>query len=694
MKKTYIYGAMAVGLLFTACKSDDLTLENESPSVAQADKTLYVNMNIRGDVGSRAAADDGNPVTGTDFADGVGESDVRNAYFVFYDNDGNTVGEVINVSLTGATPVTDGAGSVEKTYQATIPVSVYKGEQDPTQVVCYINPISPASLQNPLGTIETVTRQECYYTADSKKYFPMSNSVYYPSETAEAPRVAVEVKKEQLHANEEAAKLALQNNQTSKIIDIYVERYASKMTFDAASVEIEAYPTASSKINDDTEVPVSLEFVPLYWQVNAQCTESYVVKSFREESQEGVLLPNLYSYADMNRRIQANALSGTPANPVYNDIQTGANEWKWNNATLHRSFWSCSPAYFTQTYPQVSSDVKPTGGMNGTQKYWSLDELKPRTLPNGGGKGFNAATASSQYFHETTVGARALLSVNPAAAVPSVIYVGKYTISIGEDASKRELPENTTFYTYLRGSNGNPQVYFEGSGNLGTSTVAEGESMLRRFIEQASGLFKYDEEASDYIRFDITNEDDMKKLVSVFEVAFPSDEVKGDLVLSSRYRTLQIKEGAREAGLTDGIFIAAGNGYQAIAADDENVGEGKLSLVDANKAIMQQVGYCVRYEASHGYFNLPVKHYGWYRPIKNQTEGSDIDWNKVRVGDFGMVRNHSYSMQVSKVVGLATGIGGSADPIVPPSDTNDYYVAYRVNVLQWAVVPADEGIIL
>lgn len=52
-----------------------------------------------------------------------------------------------------------------------------------------------------------------------------------------------------------------------------------------------------------------------------------------------------------------------------------------------------------------------------------------------------------------------------------------------------------------------------------------------------------------------------------------------------------------------------------------------------------------------------------------------------------MVRNHSYSINISSITGLATGIAGVDDPIVPPAETKDYYVAYKVRILKWAVVP-------
>ncbi|MDE5772871.1 MAG: fimbria major subunit [Muribaculaceae bacterium] len=677
MKKTYIYGAMAAGLLLTGCKSDDF---NPNDGRSEIDKVLYVNMNIRGDImdGTRAAIDNGTPVdnaTNSDFDSGTGESEVSNAYFVFYDEDGNTVGEVINVALKNPVTVTGNGSTVERYYQSTVPVSVNKGEKDPVQVVCYINPISPASLQNPLSTIETVTREELYTTNAGQKYFAMSNSVFYPTgddDTKRKPQVAVPVASNQLFATESAAQAALEEVGQPNVINIYVERYASKLNFKA--VEAEDYVTATSLINDNSEIPVVLSFVPEFWAVNACCTESYVVKSFRTEPEAGAVIADDYTFSVMDSRINASSVTapdlengGVKGIPVYGTPLTIENSWQWNSPAYNRSYWSCSPAYFNLNYPRVSSDVVE-GGIN--QHYFSYDELGVK-------KGtYSADDTSDHYFHETTVGGRALISENPAAAVPSVIYVGTYKLSL----NGTPLADETTFYTYMNGSNGHPLVYFDAqaTSDLGISKIDGGESMLRRFIEQASGLYKYDEETEEYVRFDITDEDDMKTLVSVLDVKFPDDEVKGDMVLSERCRTLQFKNGAN----TTGIYVAAGNGYRAIGS-----GEKDITLVEANKALMSQVGYCYKYMEGAGYFNIPVKHYGWYRKGNTQKDATKIDWNLVRVGDFGMVRNHAYSVEATKITGLATGIGGKSNPIVPPSDTKDYYVAYRVNILKWAMLP-------
>lgn len=55
-----------------------------------------------------------------------------------------------------------------------------------------------------------------------------------------------------------------------------------------------------------------------------------------------------------------------------------------------------------------------------------------------------------------------------------------------------------------------------------------------------------------------------------------------------------------------------------------------------------------------------------------------------------MVRNHTYDIEVESITGLGTGIGTPTDPIIPPAESKDYYVKYKVNVLKWALVPSQK----
>ncbi len=112
---------------------------------------------------------------------------------------------------------------------------------------------------------------------------------------------------------------------------------------------------------------------------------------------------------------------------------------------------------------------------------------------------------------------------------------------------------------------------------------------------------------------------------------------------------------------------------------------------------MQQVQFCNYYASTEdatnvnaggkAYFNIPVLHYGWYRASNGHTATSKIDWSNLQVGDLGMVRNHSYSVNVTAINGLGTAISDYEAPIVPPADTKEQYVSYKINILKWAVVP-------
>ncbi|MDE5797286.1 MAG: Mfa1 fimbrilin C-terminal domain-containing protein, partial [Muribaculaceae bacterium] len=529
---------------------------------------------------------------------------------------------------------------------------------------------------SPLNMIQTNLRDILYTEDDDKtKLFAMSNSVYYPTQDAESePQIAVPVAKDQLFNTEAEAKAALEEN-AAAVVDIYVERYAAKLRFEHKKAN--DYVTATSLINNTNEIPVTLSFVAKTWILNASCTESYIVKSYRQEADNSSKpLPDNYKFGALNSRINAQSISYNSTGQFeFTGLLGEGQAWTWNTPGLHRSYWGMSPAYFTTEYPEVSSDVSlPQATNDLSQHYYSYNELIEGKLGYSASDEEGMAEGGPFYFHETTVGGRGLNSKNPAAAVASVILVGDYTV----DVNGTTLPVGTTFYTYLTSSTNTPLVYFESIPNdpLALSAVTGAESMLRRFIEQTSILFKQVD--GGYLPFDIAKEDDMKTLVAALEIAEPSSAVKGDMKIAERFRTLQFKPGAD----TSGIYVATADGYQAIGTANR-----EISLTKANQALMQQVGFCAMYTEGSAYFNIPVKHLGWYRAGNAQKDEENINWNDVRIGDFGVVRNHSYDINVSKIVGIGTGIAGHNSPIVPPADTKDYFVAYRVNILKWAVVP-------
>lgn len=655
MRKEFLYGTLALGLVFTACKSDDLTIEeNNGNGVAETAQTLYVKMAIKGgnQAGTRAGTD-GNPVEGTvDFDKGEGESEVQNAYFVFYDNNGNVVGDYVQVDLKNPTTAPTPDGTVESYYESVVSVGIRKGENNPTQVVCYINPTTPVDLTKPLYEIQTVTRKAVTRTDGNTTLFPMSNSVYYGSNASEiAPTIAVPINADQLFDSKDAALAA-----TDKTIEVFVERYAAKLAF--SHKDVNPFTTTSTVYATDgtsTDPEVVLTFVPERWALNAEAKETFVIKSFRMPNAAGGIMTDNYTWAAANEVINKNS-----------------GNWVWNNPAYHRSYWACSPAYFTAEYPEVASDVDPAVLH---QKYYTYAELE-------NGAGFEAGNTTPQYFKETTVGRKALDSENPQAAVASVILVGHYELTVaGGDTVK------SAFYTYSRGkSTEKPGVYFPAQTGTANSTVVGGGSMMMRFLQELTCLYK--REGKVYTRFNPNNAADLATLVGALEIKRPDADVIGEMKVPSRYLTLQLTG----TGF-DNIYVANGDGYKAIGD-----GENKISQTEANQVIMQQVQFCNYYASTEdatnanaggkAYFNIPVLHYGWYRASNEHTATSKIDWSNLQVGDLGIVRNHSYSVNVTAINGLGTAISDYEAPIVPPADTKEQYVSYKVNILKWAVVPA------
>lgn len=89
------------------------------------------------------------------------------------------------------------------------------------------------------------------------------------------------------------------------------------------------------------------------------------------------------------------------------------------------------------------------------------------------------------------------------------------------------------------------------------------------------------------------------------------------------------------------------------------------------------------------FFSAPIQHWGWYREGNENKDKAlaDWDWGKMKTGDFGIVRNHIYTINIQTIAGLGTGIISTDDPLLPPTDKVSYAVKFRVNIQKWATLP-------
>lgn len=715
-------GAAAMLALGLASCSDD-KLDNGGSDVAEIDHTMYLNVAISSTNGFGSRAYEDNAYNGgntPEFDPGTPvESTIGTAYFVFYEEElgpdgktgtgkpGKQVGEIAVVSNLTASAVTDDAtGSVTKSCISVVPVSVRKGDHEPKFVMCYVNPVTPANIQNPIDYIETLTRQEVTTGTGDNMRFPMSNSVYYDAD-GNLVR-ATEIGAGQLFTTEADAKAAAETDGSTARVQIFVERYAAKVNFSVTQTDA-AIPGYAA--GEGTE-KFTLKFVPEYWAVNAEGKTSYITKSYRAQAAGGAILGSNYTYAAANSAINTRFESATSGAST---LLAATDQWAWNNADLSRSFWGCSPAYYSTQYPEVASDIDP----DNPDKYELIYLTENQVRTGGAGNPVNAVGGTpaklTEYVRETTTGTVGLNSKNPAAAVPSIALYGKYTITPTKTGATA-LPANTSFYTYMKNSDGNANIYFDvvsketdaAGAAIGKSAVTDGTSMLRRFINQLSVLVKRTGEGTTedpyvFTQFDPSKTPDLQYLVSNLTIKRPVDAVlntgvTGEAVedqvkLAARRRTIQLAAAPTQsqteaAGFT--LCYASGNSYVPVTTGN---------LTDVNRIIMQNVGYADYYNQASAYFNIPIKHLGWYRKgnlnrtgktengATTYTDNTTINWNNVMVGDFGLVRNHVYSINVTTIKGLGTAIADPTDPTVPPAETTDYFVAYRLNILNWAIVP-------
>lgn len=631
--------ALAIGVM-TGC-SDNLAVDDGQGKVDR-DQTRYLNVTIVNPsaAGSRADA--------TDFVNGSAtENFVKNMTFVFYDAQGLPTGQAFD-SGTFTTNTTDNGftnntnpNNVEKIWSKTIEISLAQGENLPAQVVAFINTTATADVKKAsLADLDNILRQRVR-TADGD-HFLMSNAVYYGSNpvTGETNvRVfATPISTDQLFTSEAEAKAA-----TDKTVDIYVERYAARVTLDIDKDQIADYEGVNG---------YKLTFVPEAWRVNATDLEMYMVKRF------GLI----------------NADESVNYDPTLSALNAQL-KWEWNDPTNFRSYWATSPSYYLNSYPTVSDDITDAATNNdytGTgaaypyaEHYFNYSQFISGTVAGTAAKfspaitwdetnGFNGTPF---YARETTTASRAWTRTgtgyNPLATMPSAVIVGHYKLT-STAAGAPEIPAETTFYLYGK-TNSKHNLYLE-SGIK--AAMIENQSVV---------LSRTGDETNGYVYTAC-------KDATAFVVEHPSKAVRtvkenNETKVAGRLVALQLN------GVPTDLYY-----FNTTSKDYELISETNINQVNSD---LLTAGYATRYGNGLAYFNIPIEHLGG--AVK--TDGV-YDFQNCPAGSFGVVRNHAYTINVTGITGLATALRDDNQPIVPPVDEVSYYINAKLNILSWRIVPA------
>lgn len=651
-KRSILYGALGVMAIGLAGCSNEMPV-NPGNGTAENDEVRYLRVAIATPPGTRAATFE----NGTDE-----ENTVDGLYFKFYDAAGNPLpDDQITVpednTFSDASPAN---GNVGKIKDMVVQLSLPRGANYPSYVVCFINPVNYDEINDDVNSMTDLRNQIRTDYKDNDGNFAMNNSVYYGADPISGGTnvkiLGAPIQDFQLLTSQDGATNLQATSDT--IVNIYVERYAAKVRFTLANKEGET----GYNISPMTVGAYTLTFVPEAWTVNADAPEMYAAKRFEDTNTTGTAIP------------------------TYNQVQNMLGNWTtWNDAAHHRSYWACSPGFYASEFPQVSDDLIDNAETGSTGagvvvppyalRYYSYNQVMATTGSGAGVTAFNNGGTNWKYTMENTMGAPAFNSLNPSAAAPSVILVGHYDIAT--TATNTTLTTADGFCVY------NGEIYFRNKNNDNVPAgAAEGAMTMRKKFLQENKILAINSTGT---LLNPTNAAE-NNLAQYFEVAHPSKDVRGTQPVPHRYVTLQIKKDATIPANSLYYKRANSDTWQAVATADD--------ITYVNTLLWQQLGNASSYTQNKCYYSIPIRHLGFTENTDGEplTEDGKIDWANVRVGDFGLVRNHVYSLEVSEITGRANGIENLDNPLVPSMDETNYWIRYQINILNWRVVPTQGGI--
>ena len=617
-------------VMLGACSSDE---PNAPGDVAQKSETRYLKVNLvnaGGDPGSRAPIGDN---TG-DYTDGTqAENKIRTVDFYLYKTD-KSYHSHVPLSLTAPEdPKTEGATnpSVHGFYEANVPISLVQGEEMPAYVICIINAVQSTWYENrsmadaQRRLLGSLYSPEKGLNGEENVYFGMSNSVYYGTDevTGESNTLIMATP---FDTDKLLTMTQLEEMSPDEIQDVTIDIY------------VERY---GAKVNFD---------------LAAGAVEPYVTSN-------GVTLsftPEKWASTPMRKNITSSNLIVTttpkPPHSKNSELWTVFSSMAGTATTISvRSVRT--PGYFKDNYPLVADDIL------------DLNITDDKDYPFGAHYLSYSSTAGTvgtpQYVMESTMKGTRLTGQGmpdqylPLTSIPSVVLVGQYKIN---DVAK-------TFYTYQKGNDGKPELFCETEGDIdGVQTIED-----RLLSTQSTVLLKDSEGKYRPLR--------KSDNADIFTVKHPVYAVRNGIKVGGDVVTLQVDGTDYETLKNYYYYDSDASDFVAINTAD------RVSKV--NRLLYQNIGGAHAYIDGKAFFSAPIQHWGWYR---ENNENKDLtidkwDWSKMQTGDFGIVRNHVYTIEIGKITGLGTGIIDDNDPLLPPTDKVSYAVRFRVNIQKWATLP-------
>lgn len=694
MKFNYLSMAavsMLLGSALAGCSSGSIL--NDEPQIVDRDTDFYINVAIANPEGNSTRADDPNGIN-DNYTPGEGdENKIHEILFIFYNSDLNYVGNyTYTYNAADGTPGNEGnkPGTIETVINITVPVSVSAGSLKPAYVMAYVNPAKghhdrQSSFANTLKLtrkLTEVTPQTAKAATDTEdailehKGYTMTNSVYYAADAAagDQPVIAVPINPDtQLcSSKDEADSAVLPEANTGDVkkkekVVIYVERVVAKVRV----TQKETVTATNNTIKDAQGNEYTLNFKILGWGLSNLEKETFLLKNFRAGSTNYPSSDNA-PLVNMTWSAAQSAFS-TLTNPSWNfpsitvDANHPAENW---GISGRRSFWAMSPTYFPgAVYPSIADEIT-VDKKNFALDYLSFNDIYNSEANNGAGgigaEGQSIGADKYIYTLEHTM-QPAVVTNEQKRGVTCALIVGKYSFTNAAGAESKDV----TFY--IRNgvdTKDNPvSVFYAGSDALKKAYLSYNNVIYTKSTQDGKDVYTA-------VNSDNANLDN-------FTIRHCSDK---DIVGNydpSRFVTLQLEKLPTVAA--DKYYMKTGTDTFLEIISGATAGEGQATLKDVNKALYScfsgPMGGVSEYEGGLAYFSVPIEH------LWTQTSGIGDAGFTAKLGQYGIVRNHVYTINITDINGIGTGIGEPQAPIVPIVDNEKYHIRAEIRVQKWRIVP-------
>ena len=628
--KSLLIGMLACSAMVACTNEDVIDNPNENPALnGKGEAYLAVKILDANGKESRAA-------NGSDYDYSTTEHEIETAHFYFYDQSGKYVSyATADLNPQGK----DEATTVESVTTSVLVLKNLTSTNYPKYVVAVLN--QPEMYSN-LSLAELQEKLSSSAQVGGTKYnnnFVMVNST--AKITGEGGKYfATEI------APEKFLKEPVDALNSTNTVNIYVERLAAKVLTKVESTAKGAGDATVTLANNIATFPLGSDF-------NIDGVDNKVLKA--KITNWGLNATNKKSY--VIKKVHADFTADK-------DKKDGkeVEAWDYSDASLYRSWWAQSPNYGAGSYPLAYASGNYVSNMDAGElaEDYSLDYITWNNL--------KINLGSNDYCAENT-------------NISTILEEGNFHAKATEALLKATIVDE----------NDNPVDLFRYDNTLYTA-----KGYLERLFNKAEGINIYKQDATNTNKYKAISSEDVFDF-TVENADFDTMlENKGDGQVTVKTFTRLVKSGDWYSKKANGEFekitaTEAAEGVEAKSVESkvlEAVNNAFASIFEA-EASSENIAYAHAYHYNNGmmYYNIPIEHYRTNAASSVYNENGVVD---VVEGEFGVVRNHYYQLNITSVTKLGAAVHDATEEIVPDKDANiTYCVGATINILAWKVVKQD-----